>query len=73
MLKTYSDQLGGPGGKISKQGMDQLIKKLDQMNDSATITWDMLGDKLGTFVAIYILNDHILHIFIVNGDIYTIC
>ena len=47
LAKQLFDQLGGPGGKITRQQMDELLKKLDAMADASTVTWDMLGDKLG--------------------------
>eukprot|EP01084_Bolivina_argentea_P249203 417070_1 len=47
LAKQLFDQLAGPGGKLTKQQMEDLLKKLDQMTDASTITWDMLGDKLG--------------------------
>eukprot|EP01083_Nonionella_stella_P001035 2995_1 len=47
LAKQLFDQVAGRDGVLTKQQMNDLLKKLDAMSDASTITWDMLGDKLG--------------------------
>eukprot|EP01083_Nonionella_stella_P066486 175107_1 len=51
LAKQLFDQLAKPSGTISKEGMEVLIKQLDQVqlpNDFVNITWKDLASTLGT-------------------------
>eukprot|EP01083_Nonionella_stella_P001036 3001_1 len=50
LAKQLFDSLAGREAALTKPQMDDLIKKLDQMNESLNIKWTDLGDTLGAQV-----------------------